>query len=71
VVHQNNVDHGSFVHNQDGALKWIVLVFLEPSFLDAVFHHAMNRLCFVTRGFAHLFGRSSGGGGKEHRNFQF
>ncbi len=65
MVHQNGVDHGGLIHDQEVAVERVFIVLLESSFLNAVLQQTMDGLGLVSGSLAHPL-RGPPGGSSQH-----
>ena len=65
-LHEQDVDHGGLVDDQEVAVEGVALVALEAAGLGIDFEQPMNRPGLESRRFGHPLGRAPGRGAEQH-----
>jgi hypothetical protein len=56
MMHEDGIDHGRFIHDEEVAGQGVFLVLLKSSLFHAVFQEPVKGFGLMTRGFGHAFG---------------
>ena len=62
MVHQNGVDHGGLIHDQQVAIQRIFISALKSALLKTEFQQPVNGFGLPPGGFTQALGRPTGGG---------
>ena len=68
-IHQHQVNHGAFVHDEHVAFQRIVRIAVA-ALLRIIFQQAVNRLCLLPRCLAHSLGSTPGRSGEQDAQFR-